>query len=255
MAWYDDIANTTKGNVQGLVNALRNPQDTIVNQFKQGALYKNKDALAALLQGDTAPLMNNLTAKSTADPNEAISVGMGFNPMMAGTLKVPGLQEAAKQHFGTTYFPSETGYLMDDLSRLDLSGRHQAGGYQKIANRNIPLSGQPDYLKLQRSIDHRDLGDLVGSGEGWNRMSDFMDKTGAVRYDINSGVSLVNKNKPNDSQIKAIVDDFRRKGNPLIIDVDRMADGGNLASKEFTDPTFGEVKSWLDRQFNLHGDK
>jgi hypothetical protein len=85
MAWYDDIANTTKGNVQGLINALRNPQDTIVNQFKQGALYKNKDALAALLRGDTASLMNNLTAKSPADPNEAMDVAM-----MLGTIKGVG---------------------------------------------------------------------------------------------------------------------------------------------------------------------
>lgn len=178
-----------------------------------------------------------------------------FIPAMGGILKVPALQEAAKAHFGTTYFPAETGYLMDDLSRLDFTGRHYTGGYNKIANRNIPEPGKPDYLKLQRSVDHRELDDLVGNGDNWQRMSDFMDKTGAVRYDINYGVSLVNKNKPNDKQIQMIVDDFRRKGNPLLIDVDRMSDGGNLASKEFTDPTFGEVKSWLDRQYKLHGDK
>ena len=85
MAWYDEIANTTKGNVEGLVNALRNPQDAIVNQFKQGALYKNKDALASLLRGDTAPIMNSLNAKYPVDPNEAVNVGMAFNPIMAGT--------------------------------------------------------------------------------------------------------------------------------------------------------------------------
>lgn len=248
------ILDTTKGNLQALANALMHPVDTATNQLKQGALYKNKDALAALLlHGDTAPIMAKLNEKSPANPMEAVNAGLSIMPM--GVLKIPELQAAAKEHFGTTYFPSESGYLMDDLSRLDMSGRHQAVGYQKIANRNIPLAGQPDYLKLQRSIDHRDLGELVGPGEGWDRMSDFMDKTGAVRYDINSGISLVNKNKPTDAQVNQIVKDFKTRGNPLIIDLDRMSDGGNLASKEFTDPTFGEVKSWLDRQYNLHGDK
>ena len=253
MAWYDNIVDTTKGNAQKLGSILAHPVDAVTNQLKQGALYKNRDALAALLRGDTAPIMAKLNEKSLANPMDAVNFGLGIAPL--GVLKVPELQEAAKAHFGTTYFPAETGYLMDDLSRLDFTGRHYAGGYNKIANRNIPEPGQPDYLKLQRSVDHRELDDLVGHGDNWQRMSDFMDKTGAVRYDINYGVSLVNKNKPNDKQIQMIVDDFRRKGNPLLIDVDRMSDGGNLASKEFTDPTFGEVKSWLDRQYKLHGDK
>jgi hypothetical protein len=85
MAWYDEIANTTKGNVQGLINALRNPQDAIVNQFKQGALYKNKEALAALVRGDTAPIMNSLNTKYPVDPNEALGAAM-----MLGTIKSVG---------------------------------------------------------------------------------------------------------------------------------------------------------------------
>lgn len=77
MAWYDNIVETTKGNVQGLVNALRNPQDIV----KQGALYKNRDALAALLRGDTAPIMAKLNEKSPANPMEALDAAM-----MLGTI-------------------------------------------------------------------------------------------------------------------------------------------------------------------------
>lgn len=253
MAWYDNIVNTTKGNAEKLGNILAHPVDAVTNQLKQGTLYKNRDALAALLRGDTAPIMSKLNEKTEANPMEAVNFGLGIAPL--GILKAPELQAAAKEHFGVTSFPAETGYLMDDLSRLDFTGRHHAGGYQRVADRNIPLPGQPDYLKLQRSVDHRELNDLVGHGDNWQRMSDFMDKTGGVRYDINYGVSLVNKNKPNDAQINQIVRDFKSRGTPLLIDIDRMSDGGNLASKEFTDPTFGEVKSWLDRQYKTHGDK
>ena len=81
MAWYDNIVETTKGNVQGLVNALRNPQDIV----KQGALYKNRDALAALLRGDTASIMAKLNEKSPANPMEALDAAM-----MLGTINPVG---------------------------------------------------------------------------------------------------------------------------------------------------------------------
>jgi hypothetical protein len=76
MAWYDDIANTTKGNAQGLVNALMNPVDTAKAQFAKGAPYRQ--ALASALKGDTAGI-NQALSKSELTP-------LDFG-MMLGTVK------------------------------------------------------------------------------------------------------------------------------------------------------------------------
>lgn len=253
MAWYDDIANTTKGNVMGLVNALRNPVETLKSN---SPLYQNRELLASLVRGETQPLINKLNEKTIANPMEAVNVGMGFAPVMGAIVKNPALDLAAKEHFGTTFWPKETGYIMDNGERLDLSGRHYAGGYEKIAGRNVPLKGQPDYLKMDRTVDHRELGDLVpNTGGGWEGLSKFMDESGAVRYMPDYGISLVHTNKPSEVQIQKIVNDYKKSGEPLSIDIDHTVNGGNLASKEFTDPTFDKVKSWLDKQYKLHGDK
>lgn len=174
-----------------------------------------------------------------------------FIPSLGGVLKVPALQEAAKAHFGTTFFPKETGYIMDDLSRLDLTGRHQASGYKNIAGRFIPEAGKPDYLKMERSVDHREVAPLLPAGTeaGWGSLSKFLDDTGAIRYDSDYGISLVNTNKPNPKQIEKVVNDFRNSKTPLLIDIDKTTNGQNLASKEFTNPSVEQVKRWINKQY------
>jgi hypothetical protein len=79
MAWYDDIANTTKGNVQGLINALKNPVDIAKAQFEKGAPYRQ--ALASAIRGDTAGV-NKALAQSDLTPMDAA--------MMLGTIKGVG---------------------------------------------------------------------------------------------------------------------------------------------------------------------
>jgi hypothetical protein len=178
-------------------------------------------------------------------------------PALGGVLKNPALQEAAKSHFGTTFWPQETGYIMDDLSRLDLTGRHQASGYKNIAGRFIPEAGKPDYLKMERSVDHREVSPLLPAGteQGWGSLSKFLDDTGAIRYDSNYGISLVNTNKPNSAQIEKVVNDFKKSKTPLLIDVDHVKNGGNLASKEFENPNVLEVQKWIDQQYKTYGNK
>jgi hypothetical protein len=79
MAWYDDIANTTKGNVQGLINALRNPVDTAKAQFDKGAPYR--EALASAIRGDMSGV-NQALSQSDLTPMDAA--------MMLGTIKGVG---------------------------------------------------------------------------------------------------------------------------------------------------------------------
>lgn len=197
-----------------------------------GAKELGKEALRQIETG------TGIIGKGTIDPRMYV-------------VKNEALDKSAKEYFGTTFYPQETGYIMDDLSRLDLSGRNQAAGYRNVAGRYIPESGQPDYLKMQRSVDHREVAPLLPSGErsGWENLSKFMDETGAIRYDADTGISLVNTNKPNPKQIEKVVNDFRRSKTPLIVDVDRASDGQNLASKEFENPTVEQVKRWINKQY------
>jgi hypothetical protein len=237
------------GSKQGVYNL---PADyNVKNEIKDAALFANS---FAPVTGDIQSGVMAVQDLVKGDYGNAALNAVGMLPFVAGmggTLKVPKLQEAAKQHFGTTFYPQETGYIMDDLSRLDLTGRHQASGYRNVAGRYIPEAGQPDYLKMERSVDHREVAPLLPAGteSGWNTLSKFIDDTGAIRYDSNYGISLVNTNKPNAQQIEKVVNDFRRSKTPLIIDVDRTSDGQNLASKEFEIPTVEQVKRWINKQY------
>ncbi len=159
------------------------------------------------------------------------------------------LAQSAKDYFGVTRSPNETGYIMQDGTRLDLSGRHYAGGYEKKGDRFVPEAGQPDYLGGNRAVDHRELYDLKGLKEGehqWDAVEQLMRETGAVRYMPNQGISIIDGQKVSDKQLKAIVSDFRKNGNSLTVDIDPV--GGNSApkSKTFDRPTVEGVREFIE---------
>ena len=227
--------------------------DWLKNLYQQ---YLQSDIPAAsLLRGDTSeflPSVNrnldqNLSLLST--PEGAMDL---VNPMakvggLLGIIKNPATQSSAKSIFGITINPKETGYILDDGTRLDFSGRHYAGGYEKQGDRFIPT--KDDYLANQRSVDHREVGsELQGYDYGWEGLSKFMDETGAVRYDSVGGISLIDTNKPSKKQIEMIVNDYKSSGNPLYIDIDNKS-GANIASKEFNNPTINEVFDWISSQY------
>ena len=141
---------------------------------------------------------------------------------------------------------------MDDGTRLDLSGRHQTGEFQRNSlNQNVPAPGQKDWMRGKRYVDHRELFDVSGKGGNWDAMSSFIDQTGAVRYMPNVGVSTVDTNKPSQAQVQRIVSDFRQRGNPLVWDIDSKTTGRSIASKEFERPTVDAVMNWLDSVYGI----
>jgi hypothetical protein len=159
------------------------------------------------------------------------------------------LAQSAKDYFGVTRSPNETGYIMQDGTRLDLSGRHYAGGYEKQGDRFVPKAGETDYLGGDRAVDHRELYDLKGLKEGehqWDAVEQLMRETGAVRYMPNQGISIINGQKVSDKQLKAIVSDFRKSGNSLTVDIDPVGGGSRAVSKTFDRPTVEGVREFIE---------
>lgn len=193
--------------------------------------------------------MNNLDAV-TGSPDTRASVEndlmqASLNNAMAVVVKNPILEQKALQHFGATYSPKETGYILDNGTRLDFSGRHYASGYQKNSITGKYEATKGDYLREQRNVDHRELSDLLDSGGGSARMNEFIDQTGAVRYSPNTGAYFIDTNMPSAAQIEKIVQDFRRSGDPLLLDIAKKETGDIAASQEFARPTVEQVTNWL----------
>lgn len=228
---------------------VKNIADALKGQWEQGRPYR--DAAVGLFQGNSQPARQLLNQKSKVTPmtqEQALALALDWsNPIagIGGIVKNKALEKAAREHFGTTRNMAETGYILDDATRLDLSGRHYASGYEKTPTGYKPKAGQPDYLRGGRSVDHREVGDLIDAGGGWENLSSFMDETGAVRYMPDTGISLVDTNMPSKAQIDAVVADFKRSGNPLIIDIDKKANGANIASKEFEKLNSDEIYKWI----------
>ena len=241
------------------------PIEGLLNFLEGGA--RPRAIVGGLLGGDTTALNGLLgEVKQLADPNymrnvkgmseqDAINIALDANPIMAGTLKNVALNDLAKSHFGTTFKPQETGFILDDGTRLDFSGRHEAGGYKKLGDKFMPEVGKPDYLRGERATDHRTVTQVMPDSQyGWDSLAKFIDETGAVRYMPDTGVSMVHTNKPSEAQIAKIVNDFKMSGDPLLIDIDHMRNGSNLASGEFAKPTMKSVKEWIDSQYGLLGE-
>ena len=106
-------------------------------------------------------------------------------------LSVNEIQNNAKKVYGTTNDPREAGYVLNDGSMLDFSGRHYSAGYKN----KRPLPGQPDYLKGQRSVDHREIPiekifGVPTAMSGVEAMKKFEAEGNAIRFGLTSGEDL-----------------------------------------------------------------
>lgn len=245
--WADGLLIDDKGNIIQRSIPLSEAVSSI-NSFMPvtGDIQSGVMAARDLRQGDYGNAALN-------------AVGLlPFIPAMGGVVKDMDLLKSARDNFGVTFSPKETGYIVENpwsknAERLDFSGRNQAQGYVKGGSeylpKYVPAQGQSDYLKYERSTDHRDVSQIMPNMSQWEAMSNFMDKTGGVRYLQDYGISLVNTNKPSPNQIKEIVQDFKRNNTPLIIDIDNMKNGENIVSMEFENPNFEEVYKWIESQY------
>lgn len=145
--------------------------------------------------------------------------------------------DIAKKHFGVTNNIHEAGYILPDGTMLDLTGRHYATGYKRTGDKFIPEAGQPDYLRQTRSVDHRELPDVIYneanvSGDNTNNLTmlRFMKETGAVRISYDAGlISLVS---PITSEQAAILRDYYADWSGWI-EVDDPNTGRSILNQEF----------------------
>lgn len=137
-------------------------------------------------------------------------------------------------HFGKTYKWAETGYVLLDGSKLDLSGKHNGapGGY--------------------RTVDHRDITDALGYDYGGDSYSgsliQFMSE-GNIRISPESnGINL--SVKPNKAQEMALSDFISRARGEVLLDIDDL-DGYTVASVEYPRGThankvLNDIREWFD---------
>lgn len=142
--------------------------------------------------------------------------------------------KAVLDHFGKTYKWAETGYVLLDGSKLDLSGKHEGapGGY--------------------RTVDHRDIREAIGDDYGGDTYSgsliQFMSE-GNIRISPESnGINL--SVKPNKAQEMALQDFISRARGEVLLDIDDF-NGYTVASVEYPRGTHSnkvlkDIREWFD---------
>ena len=154
------------------------------------------------------------------------------------------LTRMALDHFGTTTDAREAGYITPTGRMLDLSGRHEAAGYERQGRAFRPQAGQPDYLARQRATDHRDLPeavyDALGVADATEAMLAFQQATKMIRFDSNSGISA--PFRPTREHVEYVVRAWKSvNGNePMNVDVEDSR-GNTVASVEVERPTVDRV--------------
>jgi hypothetical protein len=169
---------------------------------------------------------------------------------------MPDLEKIVREHFGVTADLRETGYILSDGTFVDLSGRHHAVGYQLKDGHYIPKRGQPDYLRGQRSTDHRELPTAVRSkfrrdedmGSGTYPMYMFIKTTGAIRVMPGVGISVAAR--PTVEALAYFLVGWKRAyGSDSIVvdvlDVDRNA-VHTKKSEEIKNPTLEKLMEFIE---------
>lgn len=94
--------------------------------------------------------------------------------------------DSALDTMGQTYDLAEAGYVLPGGELLDMSGRFEAD-YTKSGRKWKPNRGK-DFLKGQRSVDHRDIVYEGQPGDRYETMEQFIGY-GAIRIDSNAGLA------------------------------------------------------------------
>lgn len=141
---------------------------------------------------------------------------------------------AVVEHFGKTFKWAETGYLLLDGTRLDMSGKHEGapGGY--------------------RTVDHRDIVDALGSDYGDGSYSgaliQFMSEGNIRIIPESNGINL--SVKPTKAQETALANFISMYRGEVMLDIDD-SNGYTVASVEYpygthSSKVLSDIREWFD---------
>lgn len=188
--------------------------------------------------GDTA---DTKTQSNDITPNKASSKdGVFFDGKKQYSLSEYTAEEkkahndAVLKHFGKTYKWAETGYLLLDGSKLDLSGKHDGapGGY--------------------RTVDHRDITEALGydygGGDYSGSLVQFMSEGNIRIVPEIDGINL--SVKPTKAQEQALSDFISRARGEVVLDIDDL-NGYTVVSVEYPRGTYytkvlNDIREWFD---------
>jgi hypothetical protein len=142
--------------------------------------------------------------------------------------------KAVLEHFGKTYSWAETGYLLLDGTRLDLSGKHDGapGGY--------------------RTVDHRDITEALGydygGGDYSGSLVQFMSEGNIRIIPECNGINL--SVKPTEAQERALSNYISRYRGEVMLDIDDL-NGNTVVSVEYPYGThyttvLNDIREWFD---------
>ena len=142
--------------------------------------------------------------------------------------------KAVLEHFGKTYSWAETGYLLLDGTRLDLSGKHDGapGGY--------------------RTVDHRDITEALGydygGGDYSGSLVQFMSEGNIRIIPECNGINL--SVKPTKEQEQALSSYISRYRGEVLLDIDDL-NGNTVVSVEYPYGTYyttilNDIREWFD---------
>ena len=142
--------------------------------------------------------------------------------------------KAVLEHFGKTYSWAETGYLLLDGTRLDLSGKHDGapGGY--------------------RTVDHRDITEALGydygGGDYSGSLVQFMSEGNIRIIPECNGINL--SVKPTKAQEQALSNYISRYRGEVLLDIDDL-NGNTVVSVEYPYGTYyttilNDIREWFD---------
>ena len=192
--WTNKTNQAILGAKKWLTKWLRdNGYDSMELEFDNGAGNRVTDALIVLDKEQ----VKSAEPATYDDNGNLIPLSKRFNKKSADirySLPVD-VETDVKKHYGSTYNWKETGYILQDGTRLDLSGRNEGarGGY--------------------RQVDHRDIFAIFEEGDysyGTEALVEFMGRGNIRVIPETPGINL--QVEPNAEQYRLIQDFVERVG-------------------------------------------